>query len=265
MIVKKICRKIKFSVWIPRHISRIPRVSGSVISDLFPLRITENWKTHFELLDVQGLIAGDNSLGRNKRARFVFFDEEGEQVGEKFCLTPTSGRATIELSSEFHPSISEAATFAVFHEGADSLDLGVSFLAERGYTCYSRLDSEMRAYVHGNFDSLAFKNGQIQSIGNKGLLPRFYTVQHPLRGPAKYEFFLSNPSPRSVKIKILHGAEGKKWCEIERFELRSKGSRIFKVDKSDDKATFIRIRSRFYLGRPVVFRISGRGLDVFHG
>lgn len=266
MIIKKIRRKIKFSVWIPRHISRIPKLSGSVISDLFPLRIAENWKTHFELLDVQGLIAGDNSFGGNKSARFIFFDEEGNQVGEKLCLTPASGRSTIELSSEFHHSISKAATFAVFHEGAiENLNLEESFLAERGYTCYSRLDSEIRAYVHGNFDSLAYKKGKIQAIGNKGFLPRFYTVQHPLRGPANYEFFLSNPTPHSVKVKIFHGAEDKKWCEIERFKLRSKGSRIFKVDKSDDKATFIRIRSQFYLGRPVVFRSSGRGLDVFHG
>jgi hypothetical protein len=85
MIIKKIRRKIKFSVWIPRHISRIPKLSESVISDLFPLRIAENWKTHFELLDVQGLIAGDNSFGET-RALDLFFSMKREIKWAKNCV-----------------------------------------------------------------------------------------------------------------------------------------------------------------------------------
>lgn len=264
---KDLSRKAKYALWIPRKITRNPKVEGSVISDLFPLRSDFQWQTHFELLNVAGLISGDNSLTQEKCARFIFFDGEGEKLAEKLITVPSSGRKTVFLNSELDPSISSrASSFAVFHESSrDGLDIGESFLAERGYTGYSLSDSTIRGYVHGNFDSLSYSDGEIKAIGNKGLLTRLYTVQHPLRGPATYEFFLSNPTPRSVSVKVLHGDESKKWSEIERFELKSKGSRIFRVKKEDELASFIRIRSKFYLGRPVVFRISGRGLDVFHG
>ena len=264
---KDLLRKAKYALWIPRKITRNPKVEGSVISDLFPLRSDFQWQTHFELLNVAGLISGDNSLTQEKCARFIFFDGEGEKLAEKLITVPSSGRKTVFLNSELDPSISSrASSFAVFHESSrDGLDIGESFLAERGYTGYSLSDSAIRGYVHGNFDSLSYSDGEIKAIGNKGLLTRLYTVQHPLRGPAIYEFFLSNPTPRSVSVKVLHGDESKKWSEIERFELKSKGSRIFRVKKEDELASFIRIRSKFYLGRPVVFRISGRGLDVFHG
>lgn len=261
-------RKAKYALWIPRKITRNPKVKGSVISDLFPLRIDSEWQTHFELLNVAGLISGNNLLTEEKCARFIFFDGEGKKLAEKLIAVPSSGRKTVFLNSELDPSISlRASSFAVFHESqSDGLDIGESFLAERGYTGYSLRNSAIRGYVHGNFDSLSYKDGKIKAIGNKGVLTRLYTVQHPLRGPATYEFFLSNPTPQPVSVKVLHGHDSKKnWSVIERFVLKSKGSRTFQVEKEDELASFIRIRSKFYLGRPVVFRTSGRSLDVFHG
>jgi len=261
-----VIRKAKYALWIPRKITRKPAEKGAVISDLFPLRSDEHWQTHFELLNVSGLISGDNSSTQDKKARFVIFDSEGTKLAEKLIAIPPSGRRTIRLDKEFDPSVTAASSFAVFHEIPDqALDIGESFLAERGYTGYARSDSQIRGYVHGNFDALAYKDGKIQTIGNKGILPRFYTVQHPLSGRATYEFFLSNPTSRSVKVRILKGQDGKGWAEVERFKLSPRGSRIFMIESRDEGASFIRIRSRFYLGRPVVFRIAGRGFDVFHG
>ena len=261
-----VIRKAKYAIWIPRKITRKPRKMNAVISDLFPLRSDLQWQTHFELLNVSGLISGDNSSIQERNARFVFFSSEGVKLAERLIALPSSGRRTVNLDPEFEPSISSASSFAVFHESPiENLEIGESFLAERGYTGYSRTDSEIRGYVHGNFDALAYEGGEIQTIGNKGFLARFYTVQHPLRGPAIYEFFLSNPTPKSVSIKVLHREEGAEWTVVESFKLKSKGSRIFKIDKSDERASFIRIKSRFYLGRPVVFRFAKRGLDVFHG
>ena len=259
-------RKAKYALWIPKKITRKPASKGAVISDLFPLRCDSQWQTHFELLNVSGLISGNNSSVQEKSALFVFFNHEGTKMGEKLVAIPSSGRSSIALDNAFDSSISKASSFAVFHEFSDqTLEIGESFLAERGYTGYSRSDSRIRGYVHGNFDSLAYKDGKIQSVGNKGLLPRYYTVQHPLRGPATYEFFLSNPTSRSVEVRVLHGVEGEGWNEVEGFKLNPRGSRIFRVEKKGDKPSFVRIRSKFYLGRPVVFRLAGGGFDVFHG
>ena len=261
-----VIRKAKYALWIPRKITRKPANEGAVISDLFPLRSDAHWQTHFELLNVSGLISGNNSSTQEKKARFVIFNRDGTKLVEKLIAIPSSGRRTVRLDKEFDPSVTAASSFAVFHEFFDQeIDIGESFLAERGYTGYSRSDSQIRGYVHGNFDSLAYKDGKIQTIGNAGILPRFYTVQHPLRGPATYEFFLSNPTSRTVKVRVLRGQDGKGWTEVERFKLSPRGSQIFTIESSEEPADFIRIRSLFYLGRPVVFRVAGRGFDVFHG
>ena len=263
---KNVIRKAKYAFWIPRKITREPAKKGAVISDLFPFRNDEYWQTYFELLDVSGLISGDNSSTQEKKARFVFFNGDGTKLAEKLVEVPPSGRRTIRLNEEFGPSIISASSFAVFHEiPYQELDIGESFLAERGYTGYSRSDSQIRGYVHGNFDSLAYKDGEIQTIGNAGILPRFYTVQHTLRGPATYEFYLSNPTSGTVKVRVLKGQDGKGWAQVERFALNSRGSRVFKIECNDENTNFLRIRSRVYLGRPVVFRIAGCGFDVFHG
>jgi hypothetical protein len=259
-------RKIKYGIWIPKRITRKPKRTDAVISDLFPLRSDSRWDTYFELLNVSGLVSGDSSVIEGKRARFVFFNKEGIKLSEKSIPIPKFGRMTVNLNEDFDPLISQSSTFAVFHDYSEvQLDIGDSYLAERGYTGYSRKDSKIRGYVHGNFDSVAYSQGEIQAIGNKGFLPRLYTVQHPLRGPATYEFFLSNPTPKSTFIQVLHGNEGSGWKEEKTFTLPSMGSQIFKVEKTDDSPSFVRVRSKLYLGRPVVFRLTPHGFDVFHG
>ena len=94
-------RKAKYALWIPRRITRKPENKGAVISDLFPLRSDETWQTHFELLNVSGLISGDNSSAQNKKARFVIFNSEGRKLTEKLVAIPSSGRRTVKLDNDF--------------------------------------------------------------------------------------------------------------------------------------------------------------------
>ena len=54
-------RKLKFGVFIPRKITLRPKNSKAVISDLFPIKNDLDWKTEFELLNVPGLINGNNN------------------------------------------------------------------------------------------------------------------------------------------------------------------------------------------------------------
>lgn len=266
MKFKKFLEKAKYLIWIPKNISSLPTLERATISDIFPLRQMNGWETHFELLDTPGLISGDNSNPNGRTAQLVFFDDAGSKLGEELIEIPRTGRKTVKLDLFFSSFVSKASAFAVFHgESDESVDLKDSFLAERGYTGYSRIGCEIRGYVHGNIDAIASREGKIQPIGNYGLLPRNYNVQHPLRGPATYEFFISNPTPRTALVKVSHGNVKEGWEEVESFLLKSRGSKIFCIEKSDDEATFVRLRSHLYLCRPVVFRITERGFDVFHG
>lgn len=263
---RNLYRKFKFALWIPKKITRIPHYPGASISDLFPLRNDLDWKTYFELLDITGLVSGDNSRGVEKKARFVFFDKDGKQLGERLENMSSNGRKTISLDENFDSRTRFAASFSVFHDlkGLVS-DIGSSFVAERGYTGYQLGNSDMRGYVHGNLDALAYEGGIVETLGNSGFVSRIYCVQHPLRGPARYEFFISNPTSRSVKVKIELRSSNMEWKCAQRLVLPSKGSRFFQIDKSEQTPSFVRIRSRLYLGRPVVFRITESGFDVFHG
>lgn len=267
MNLSRLSRKIRYALFIPQRITKKPPNPKAVISDLFPLRDDANWQTYFELLNVPGIIAGDNSNKRTTSARFVFFSKIGNVVGERVVEVGNLGRQTTLLNSNFFSGISEAKSFSVFHEDLPTeLDLGQSYLAERGYCGYLRSGSAIRGYVHGNLDAIASsQGGQLESLGNQGILPRVYQVQHPLRGPATYEFFLSNPCKRLVSVQVQQRGANGRWQSILRFRLNPRGSEIFSVEKVDDFPTFIRIKSRLYLGRPVVFRVAGDGIDVFHG
>jgi hypothetical protein len=259
-------RKAKYAVFIPKRITKTPKIPGSVISDLFCMRFDSDWKTYFELLNIEGLILGDNSSNLKTHAEFVFFDSSGNKIGSKSVEVGKFGRQTVPLDETFLSNIKDASSFSVFHKTTDhQLDLQGSYLAERGYTGYKKIDSAIRGYVHGNLDAVAQSDQGIEMLGNQGILRRAYQVQHPLRGPARYEFFLTNPCSRPSLIHIQAKEIGGKWREIDRFTLNSRGSRLWTIEKGDSEATFVRVKSRLYLGRPVVFRIQGAGVDVFHG
>lgn len=266
MIFRKLIQKVRYRIWVPRNITKNPRELASTMSDLFPLRSDSKWETHFELLNLYGLITGDNSNSQEVKSRFLFFDKDGQRLGEKLVDAPQYGRTTIHIDENFHSAVVAASTFAVIHEFPDIRQaIGDSYVTERGYTGYSNCDSVIRGYVHGNFDAIAYHKGTVEPVGNRGIFPRYYLVQHPLRGPARYEFFLSNPTRGAVKVRVQHKEGEGPWVDIYRFKLHSLGSRIFQVDKHEKTESFIRVKSRLYLGRPVVFRLAKRSLDVFHG
>ena len=259
-------RKAKYAIFIPRRVTKTPHNPASVISDLFCVRFDAEWKTYFELLNIEGLILGDNSSSITNQAEFIFFDKNGKVVDSKTVGVGEFGRHTVLLDDTFVSNIRDASSFSVFHSKIhDPQALDGSFLAERGYTGFKKSNTSIRGYVHGNLDALAFSDQGIEMLGNQGIIRRSYQVQHPLRGPALYEFFISNPCRRSSQIVVETKGPTGKWSEIERFKLNPRGSRLWAIEKNDGEPTFVRVKSRLYLGRPVVFRAHGQGIDVFHG
>lgn len=266
MKVEDITRKAKYGVFIPRKITRKPKYSGSVISDLFILRTSEGWRTYFELLNIPGLLNGSYSATPRHKILFVFFDQFGHEVGRKHINAPVNARQTLEMSAGFFPKIGKASTFAVFHTDFElDDDLAGSFLAERGYSGYQRENLPIRGYVHGNLDSISLHKNRIQMLGNAGILPRFYQVQHPFTGEAKYELFITNPCNQKIRIRVQVRTPNSHWEKYLTFTLEPRGSQKFTLNLLEKDIKFVRILSRFYLGRPVIFRGNEQTLDVFHG
>ena len=57
----------------------------------------------------------------------------------------------------------------------------------------------------------------------------------------------------------------KKWLAKKSFTMNSLGSHTYTVDIEENEKAYVRFKSKLYLGRPVVFRISNDSMDVFHG
>jgi len=259
-------RKLKFGIFIPRKITLKPKGPKAVISDLFPIRNDLDWKTEFELLNVPGLISGNNNTTNDHSATLYFYDDNGNLLGNRHVAMNGVGRQTIKLTKILKNEISKAKTFALFHdyEGINLLSDG-SFLAERGYTGYEYKNSGIKGYVHGNLDAVALLNTQVKPLGNKSFFSRTYTVQHQLLGPARYEFIFTNPTSGDVVIKPLLSSIGNNWIAQNYFRIPSLGTKIFSVDLNKGDTYKIKFKSRLYLGRPVVFRTYNESMDVFHG
>jgi len=265
-LLNRVKRKFKFGIFIPKKITLKPKSSKAVISDLFPIRNDVDWKTEFELLNIPGLINGNNKSNESHLVTFYFFDAFGDLLGNKRVTMNPVGRQTIKLDEILKSELSNAKTFSVFHNYENNnLYSEGSFLAERGYTGYEYKNNGIKGYVHGNLDAVALSNNKIEAIGNMGFIPRTYTVQHKLIGPARYEFIFTNPTTKTVKIRPYLSSNGNKWVSQEFFKIKSLGRGSFTVDLDKVISFKIKFKSKLYLGRPVVFRLLSESMDVFHG
>jgi hypothetical protein len=260
----KIKRKLRLGVFVWKKLTKNPKSKTAVISDLFPIRNDKNWSTEFELLNVPGLISGDNN--KPSISAFYFFDHNGNVLGIRNIEMQNKGRMTIKFKDFLVNELIDAKTFAVFHSSIDEgLEFSGSYLAERGYTGYEYNNLGVKGYVHGNLDAVALVNNKVKPLGNSGLLQRYYTVQHCLLGPAKYEFIFTNPTSKKVKIRPFIAFNPNKWESQKSFEISPLGLNMFNLEIKDDQKCYVKFGSGLYLARPVVFRISNNSMDVFHG
>jgi hypothetical protein len=261
--VSKVRRKIKFGANIPLKVFKRPRNKDSVTSDLFPIRNDENWSTEFEFLNLPGLICGN--ISHNHKAKLVFFNKDGIELGRRDVEINGLGRKTLNLNEYLNDGLQESATFSVFHETSDiEADLGGSFMAERGYAGYKFRNVPVKGYVHGNLDAVSYSSGAIQKLGNFGFPRKTYFVQHLLTGPSEYNFVFTNPSSKKIKIEPIIEINGTVKA-LPKLTIQSLGCHIFNVHIQDSETGQIKFKSALYLGRPVVFRIANNSFDVFHG
>jgi len=262
----KFKRKIKLAFYVRKKLAKVPSNKHAVISDLFPIKQDDKWNTEFEFLNIANLILGDNLNGIPHKAEIHFFDADGNHLGFSKIEISSMGRKTLRLAEFLKFNFTSAKTFAVFHDIQNySLNIGKSFVAERGYCGYEYNRLGVKGYVHGNLDAVTLSDGKIIPIGNKGFISRYFTVQHCLTGPSNYEFIFTNPTSRKVKITPNIMYENSKWKKLQPFSINTKGSYNFNLYVNSGEKVFVRFKSKLYLARPVVFRVSNDSMDVFHG
>jgi hypothetical protein len=267
--LKKLKRKLltftENGEFLVEGLTRVPSVKESAISDLFIWRKTSEWKTFFELLDINTLIYADYEDLGNNSATFIFYDSEGLEIGrETVVINP--GRQTIDINSLI-PGVYEGwGTFACFHNTIPQALLNSgSFIAERGYSGYEWRDLGARGYVHGNLDAIAKSDQGIELLGTSWKNQLSYNLQHELTGPAIYELVLVNPTRIHQKVEFIIKNPSKGTEMNELAQIGSRASVIKQVHVEAGEKLQLAISSKLYMARPVVFRLQGNSMDVFHG
>ena len=257
--------RVRRKIFTPSGLTRIPKFSQSVISDLFFIRADNDWQTNFELLNINALLLGGFESRVWGSAQMYFFDSDGEIIQKLVIPIDSTPRSTINLNKLIHNFPKKPATFALFHSESETADLrGSSLIAERGYVGYEYKNLGAKSYVHGNLDAVALSTNGVEALGFSGVFIRNYTVQHLLSGDARYEFAFTNPTRKSQKISMELSFKSNKWKKSTVLVLKPFGSGIIEVAEPGQTCV-VRFKSKLYLGRPVVFRTTNLSMDVFHG
>ena len=265
MIAQKF-QRLRRAVWTWRQpLTRLPAIADASISDLFVWRSSDEWQTHFELIDIPSLFEDGHD---QHYVTLMFFDAKGRRVSEQRINLQASNRQTVDVSSLVGRTHGEVGTFAVFHSTtpAGIPKLG-SFLAERGYVSYRYRDAPLRAYVHGNLDAIArVADGELQLLGGSSFLRREYSLQHELQPGVVYELAMVNPTPAAQRCicKLISVRSGE-IINVQVVNLAPGGIQLIPVRADKSEPVRLVIQSHLVMARPLVFRFQNLKLDVFHG
>ena len=248
-------------------ITKVPS-KGATISDLFILRMEDNWQTFFELLNITQIMNPTQEEISEARVSFLFYSTTGEFLGCKEIDLPNQMKKTIDVNQIAKTlGITKDGLFSVFHENPPRwFESYNSFLAERGYTGYLNTDKgNIKSFVHGNLDSISVKsNKKTKLLGEVSLRQKEYRLQHTLDDNKEYELFFVNPSLKKQAIDLLE-----RWGHEERrtqLILPSGGmGKYVKPIRELQSSSRLIIKSKLPLARPVVFKHMETSFDVFHG
>ena len=271
-------------VWrVKQPLTKKPSDPRSVVSDLFVWRKGHGWRTFFELTDIASLFGQSSEPAV---VRVFIFDQYGGFVGESTFTAPRYSRLQVDISELAAPCKDNVGTFCVLHSGTPRIitNLGSS-LAERGYVSYSRGESALKSYMHGNLDAVSLSpTGAIELLAGTSFLKREYRLQHDLKKNKSYDLAVVNAGIKTQSIQCdLFGAVaglrvGGDPCRLTHLKPESSYRRlhatlkpgachIFHVTPSESTGDSVRIvlKSHLVMLRPIVFQIERDQIDAFHG
>lgn len=265
-MIKQKIQRLRRAIWTWKQpLTGLPARAAAPISDLFVWRISDEWETFFELIDIPSLF--EDGQGQ-QHVIFAFFDVSGRRVSEHKVDLRANCRQTLDISSMVGRCHGEAGTFAVFHSRtpSDITKLG-SFLAERGYVSYRYRGAPLRAYVHGNLDAISQDtDGGLQLLGGSSFLRREYSLQHELQPGVVYELGMVNPTSKVQRCNCkLVSVRSGKIMGVQPVNLAPGGIQLVPIRADKLEPVRLVIQSHLVMARPLVFRIQNLKLDVFHG
>lgn len=223
------------------------RKFGSVsISDAFPWRTDNGYKTSFNYSDILGLFYKiENSF-----VEILFYSKDNRLI-KKLTLTQLNYSNELIIDRDFLSGIEDYGVFYIFHR-TDAQNTNNLTISNRCYVGFSN-EISMTSYVHGNgyvgyqsFDGLTRGFGMVLS----SFFKKQYRIQNSFIDFNKSELFFVNPTSKKINFLV---------CENKYFLDRG-GSMIIDVSGKDN----ISIVTKSHFLRPIVFNYRDIFFDVYH-
>lgn len=242
----KLAKKLRnFLGFKPAHFLIDYEKKNMSVSDAFFWRTDNSFKTIFSFSDILNLYFKDDS----SEVEILFFSKYGELI-KKLKITNLNLTNKLLINNSFLNGVQDYGTFFIYHKS--NRDIGSS-IRNSCYTGYS-FKNHLPSFVHGNTltSYKSYNNEESQGLiaGKSFFQKQIYQVQNNYDFE-KTEIILMNPCNETILIEV----------NKEIYELKKGSSKLIDIKK--DK--LIKIKSKCYLLRPVVFNYKGIYLDVHHG
>jgi len=216
------------------------------ISDAFPWRTDNGYKTTFKYSDILGLFYKIE----DSYVELVFYSKDNNFI-KKIIINQLNYSNELLIDKDFVNGIEGYGVFYIFHRSDSHCDrdLVISNRCYVGFSIYDNLSS----FVHGNclvrYQTLDGKNHGSDMV-KSSFISKLYRIQNSFVDFTKSELFFVNPT--SKKINFLIGSN--------RYSLGNNCSIL--VDISGEKD--ISITSRCMFLRPIIFNYKDGFYDVYH-
>jgi len=264
--VSNFFRRAKRAPWIlGQRLVRSPSSIDSAVSDLFIWVCDKEWNTFFELIDIYGLFENDAA-----HVTFYIYDKNGNTLDRHDIELNIHNKTTIDVSKFLPNNSGDFGTFSVFHKSTpNSIVQNKSFISERGYTGYQYKSSSLLGFVHGNHDAIAYNRTtrETELLGSSSFLRRDFNLQYLFESEPKYFIGIVNNSrvDQNIKLRLVNNKEQSRVMYYNEFKLKPKGVHFCMVQlKNGEKGRAI-INSKLIMSRPIVIKIIGKNMDIFHG
>lgn len=215
------------------------------VSDAFFWRTDNSFKTVFKFSNILNLFLKDIT----SQVEILFYCKNSKLI-KKLELENIDISNQIIIDKLFLNGLEDYGTFYIYHKSNNFPDGSIRNSCYTGYSYKNNLAS----FVHGNtLTSLKSYDGKISQkfIGGRSFFRnQVYNVQNNYK-LGRTEILLMNPCDKTLKVE-LNG---------ENFLLKKGYSKLLEINSS----RMIKIKSKSYLLRPVVFNYRENYLDVHHG
>ena len=259
-------RRVKLAPWIlGQRLVRSPSNIDSSVSDLFIWISDDDWNTFFKLIGISGLFEDKPS-----HVILYLYDKNGNNLNKHSFEIDVHKKTTIDISKLLPSNSGNFGTFSIFHKSSPgSFAQNESFIAERGYTGYQYKSSSLLGFVHGNHDAIAYnrKTNKTELLGSSSLFKRDFNLQYLLESEQKYFIGIVNNSSveQNIKLSVVNKKNWSGALYYNEFVIKPKGVDFALVQLKNGEKGRVIINSKLVMARPIIFRIKGNNMDVFHG